>query len=214
MGVTRTNIFRCLSEVNGPFNPQEVRLSPQEVRDHPPRSPRWRLSTLTLQWVSGRWNRNRRIKNIGAPGRCLVDNSSLRGVLAGQASAVIGGAAPAGDGRHDAERSAGSTGAVVGTTCGAGRSRRTRCGVAPRLHARSDVTGGKRRLESADHRARRGRPRCSVFEVDHATATIGPRVVLGAPGSAGDGRSVAVSPAGVADVAVDPSARLGRSDRR
>ena len=41
-----------------------------------------------------------------------------------------------------------------------------------------------------------------------------PGVVLGAPGAAGDGRLVAVSPAGFADIAVDPAAGPGRSDRR
>jgi hypothetical protein len=55
---------------------------------------------------------------------------------------------------------------------------------------------------------------CSALAVVGAIPMVGPRVVFGAPGSAGDGRLVAVSPAGFADIAVDPSAGSGRSDRR
>jgi hypothetical protein len=55
---------------------------------------------------------------------------------------------------------------------------------------------------------------CSVLDVDHATPTVGPGVMLEAPTPAGDGRHAAVPPAGVADVAIDPSACLGRGDRR
>jgi hypothetical protein len=47
--------------------------------------------------------------------------------------------------------------AVGETRCGTDRSRSTRCGVALRLYAPSDVTGSKRRLEPADHQGARGR---------------------------------------------------------
>src|SRR4051794_21045764 len=52
---------------------------------------------------------------------------------------------------------------------------------------------------------------CSALAVVGATPTVRPRVVLGAPGAAGDGRPIIVAPAGFADVAVDPSAGSGRS---
>jgi hypothetical protein len=47
---------------------------------------------------------------------------------------------------------------------------------------------------------------CSALAVVDVTPTISPGVVFGAPGPAGDGRLVTVSPARFADIAVDPAA--------
>jgi hypothetical protein len=55
---------------------------------------------------------------------------------------------------------------------------------------------------------------CSALAVVGATPTVRPRVVFDAPGAAGDGRLAAVSPAGLADVAIDPSTGPDRDARR